>query len=238
MRMCCTRTVLVCASLLACDGAGEGESDSLGRAPRDASVRDDDDAGAEQEDTDAPDGGAGFDATARADGGTASALKWLACETRDLGPGRVISADVRSDDTWSGTVLVKGARTVSGEATLTIEPGTTVLMDTDSSLEIGSNSSAPRIVAAGTEEAPIRFCGRTAETGAYGGVVLRSNVKSDSVLSHVLFADGGGDGSALVLEAAIEVRDVQVQNSLGNGVRAADFKRGSAAPCVAPEVRR
>lgn len=159
-------------------------------------------------------------------GGTSVAL--LDCESRDVADATEVSDDVREDATWSGTVFVQGAVTVVGGATLTIEPGTNVIMDVDSELEIGWNSGVATLKANGTSASPIRFCGKESTKGYWSSLIVGGNVTSDSVLSHVLISDSGGTDAALVLNADIAVKDVQVRNSGSDGVWATDFKAGSA----------
>jgi len=85
-----------------------------------------------------------------------------------------VSGDIKMDTTWSAdkTYLLKAHTFVEG-ATLTIEPGTTILGDTGSSLVI---TQTAKILAAGTKDKPIVFSSAkpagTRKAGDWGGVVL------------------------------------------------------------------
>lgn len=212
-----------CAALGACtvvestDEAGEGGATGEGGDSHTGTAGDSSSAAG----SDADVGGAGG-----VGGGTSVEL--LDCESRDVTDATEVSTDVREDTTWSGTVLVQGAVTVVDGATLTIEPGTNVIMDVDSELEIGWNSGAATLKAEGTSAAPVRFCGKESTKGYWSSLIVGNNVTSDSVLSHVLISDSGGTSAALVLNADIAVKDVQVRNSGSDGVWATDFKAGSA----------
>jgi len=168
-------------------------------------------------------GSAGTEETAGAGGGGGDEL--VDCDSRDV-DGATEAENVTEDTTWSGTVLVSGDVRVTNGATLTIAPGTHVIMDADSSLEIGWNSETATIDAAGTAARPVRFCGKESEAGYWGTFTVGSNVTSNSVLSHVLVADGGGD-AAVVLEADVKVTDLVVRNADADGVHARDFDDAS-----------
>jgi hypothetical protein len=150
----------------------------------------------------------------------------LDCGSRDVSDATE-AEDVTEDTTWEGTVIVSGDVNVTNGAKLTIAPGTHVIMDVDSSLEIGWNSGDATISAEGTATQPIRFCGKEGEPGYWGSLIVGNNVTSDSVLAHVLVADGGGD-AAVILNADVEVRDVVVRNAEADGVHARDFDAASA----------
>lgn len=159
-------------------------------------------------------------------GGETGGGELLDCDSRDVSDATE-AENVTEDTTWEGTVLVSGDVRVTAGATLTIAPGTHVIMDADSSLEVGWNSNAATIQAEGTAAQPIRFCGKEAEAGYWGSLIVGNNVTSNSVLSHVLVADGGGD-AAVILNADVEVTDFVVRNADADGVHARDFDDASA----------
>ena len=171
-------------------------------------------------------GGAG-EAGAGAGGGPADD-----CD-RDVRGATEVKASISSDTTWEGKVLVSGKLTVDGGATLTIKPGTQVIMNVDSSLHIAGNFSTATLNAEGTAAAPIRFCGRQERAGYWGSLRIGgtggAELTSDSVLSHVLIADAGGAGAdaAFVQLEELTVRDVAVRNSGKDGVHAFAFGEGS-----------
>lgn len=144
----------------------------------------------------------------------------------DVSGAREVSGSISAPETWSGKVLVKN--TVYMQSALTIEPGTQIFMNVDTALYVGWSNTAATIVANGTPEQPIRFCGVNAEAGYWGALQVEANVTSDSVLRNVLIAGGGGDQkAALVLNADLTVDNVQVRNVSTLGVQAVDFKEGS-----------
>ncbi|MBK8263683.1 MAG: hypothetical protein IPK80_20390 [Nannocystis sp.] len=140
-----------------------------------------------------------------------------------------VSGAIKEDVTWQGTVRVSGSVDVSAEARLTIMPGTAVIFDVGTDLELGWNGQAASLMAVGTAEAPIELCGRSPEAGSWRGVSIRKNVTSDSVIEHVRIRHAGsGEAPALVLEAPITALDVKVEAVGGAGVEAVDFASGSA----------
>lgn len=159
-------------------------------------------------------------------GGDTGGDELLDCDDRDVSDATE-AENVTEDTTWEGTVLVSGDVRVTAGATLTIAPGTHVIMDADSTFEIGWNANAATIKAEGTAAQPIRFCGKEAEPGYWGSLIVGTNVTSDSVLSHVLVADGGGD-AAVILDSDVEVSDFVVRNAEADGVHARDFDDASA----------
>lgn len=113
---------------------------------------------------------------------------------------------------------------IDGSATLTIEPGTTVLME-----EGGYINAASELVAVGTPEAPIVFTSASLEPlpGDWECIRFGPNA-SGSRLEHVIVeyggapcgATGGSYEAALHIEAAIQaVRNVSVLESAGRAVR-------------------
>ncbi len=152
----------------------------------------------------------------------------VALEDADM----VVSGRLSSDATWSGIVVLEGVVEVN-DVELTIEPGTLVVMAPGSSLSLSEFSDSTVLTAAGTPEAPIRFCGSVAEAGHYGQIVAHPRLSEDSVLRNVLVADGGGGvDAALVIHSPLLVENVQVSNSASAGVAAARFDDDSSALSV------
>lgn len=154
----------------------------------------------------------------------------ITCDTREAAQATtVVDADIDSDTTWSGVVFVEESVDVH-DATLTIEPGTSIVMGADAELSFGGNGGTARLAAAGTSAAPIRFCGREEEAGYWGSLRLREDVATDSVLSHVLVSDGGGvatHDAAVSFEGAVRIDNLQVKNSGQVGVYAERFAENS-----------
>jgi hypothetical protein len=149
----------------------------------------------------------------------------LECDTRNEAQATVVDSDVTADTTWSGVVYVENSVAVRN-AKLTIEPGTSIVMGADAELGIGANGSSATLEAAGTAEAPIRFCGREEGAGYWGSLRVRDGVSADSVLANVLVADGGGiatHDAAVSFESGIQIDNLQVKNSGKVGVYATSF---------------
>ena len=150
----------------------------------------------------------------------------IGCGDRSIVGAKLVEASVDKDQTWSGTILVRGSiRVTAGR--LTIAPGTRVLFEPGSELDVGYNGTKPTLIADGTAAAPISFCGVRDEPGSWGKLRFRSAVAGESVLRNVLVANGGRDDAALQVDADMMVDNVQVHGSGQDGVWAADFKAGS-----------
>ncbi len=179
------------------------------------------------DDTDDPggDGGTGTDAAPTDGAGSDAPPATGNCPT--LTTTTTLAESIDADATWRGAVKVTGAVRVN-MAKITIEAGTTFVMDPDASIEFGWNSNLASVFARGTAAAPIRFCGKVAQAGYYKGILVGDRVTSDSVFEHVIVSDGGQmTGAALTIGAGILVKDVQVIRSGADGVQADNFKEGS-----------
>lgn len=142
----------------------------------------------------------------------------------DSDEATVVGGPISDAVTWSGTVKVEGDVSLRDGSSLTIEPGTHIIMSVDSSIELGWNSGASTLTAEGTATNPIIFCGENEDRGYWQSFIVGRNVTSNSVLRHVRFFDGGGDVDAAVeLAASILVDNVVVSNSDSAGVAAVDF---------------
>ncbi|MBM4363844.1 MAG: hypothetical protein FJ104_14280 [Deltaproteobacteria bacterium] len=129
-----------------------------------------------------------------------------------------IGGNITTNTTWSGRVYVTSSVYVRDDATLTIEPGTQILVKTGARIVVSTNSTGSTLSAVGTEAAPISFCGVTATPGAWGGILVDGGLAVGSALEHVLIEDGGGVEAGLVLRAPLRVNDLQVRNSGTDGV--------------------
>lgn len=177
-------------------------------------------------------GASGSGGVSGGSGGGGATATVFECGSRSTTSATLVDQDIQADQTWSGTVLLEGAVTVVSGATLTIEPGTHVIAAVDSELELGWNGNAATLIAEGTDAAPILFCGATAEAGFWRGVIVRSNVTSNSTLHNVLIADAGGAAQALLIESELSVRNVQIEGSGADGARAAQFADDSVGLSV------
>lgn len=153
----------------------------------------------------------------------------FACGSRDIEGATVIEEDEITDETtWSGTVYVTQPTYLMDGATLTIEPGTKIIMAVDSFLEFGWNGGAVSVFAEGTAAAPITICGQEAEAGYWRSVIFGQNVTSNSTFKNVLVSDGGADAAAVRFSADVHVDNLQVAGSGDIGVEATDFADDSA----------
>ena len=80
-----------------------------------------------------------------------------------------VSGTFSTDQTWSGNVVVDGLVTMSGNATLTIQPGTTVTFS-GASARIDFASYSAKLSAVGTAASPIALSGSS--TGGITGFAL------------------------------------------------------------------
>jgi hypothetical protein len=142
------------------------------------------------------------------------------------GSNITVSGTIEGETTWKGTVTLKGSVEVTG-GTLTIEPGTTIIMCATCTLDIGWNNSATALVAQGTADKPITIKGATAGKGFWGKVLVGSSVASTG-MSHVII-DGAGNGEALAsleVSSSIGLTDVVVRNGAAAGVMLYKVKAG------------
>lgn len=89
------------------------------------------------------------------------------------------SAVLTEDVTWRGTVLVRGYVIVAPQATLRIEPGTTVRFVGTAASQLPNMVVLGRVIAAGTVERPILLSSeRSKQTeGSWGGIVFLTTEK-------------------------------------------------------------
>ena len=157
----------------------------------------------------------------------------LDCGSRNVTGATVITEPIITQDTtWSGVIHLPKGLSVHNEATLTITPGTKIIVGHDATVEFGWLGSHATIVANGTVEQPIMFCGETDTPGYWTGLIFRKGIKSASILRNVLIADGGSTEAGLNLEMPLLVQGVQVRHSGANGVNAVGFDRASSTLIV------
>lgn len=154
----------------------------------------------------------------------------MTCGDRDLTGATVVSSVPAGDITWSGKIHLQTNVTVNGR-TLTILPGTEIYVDPGLKISVGQFAQPQGTVdIAGTEEAPIKFCGTSATPGHWAGLDL-NNLSSDSEFSWVLIADGGAGASstaaALTVSTPVDLVHVHVTGAASSGIMAARFGSGS-----------
>jgi len=100
---------------------------------------------------------------------------------------RYENAVVSEDITWRGVVAIKGSVTIAPQATVRIEPGTTILFSSPSKRQLSRLVVMGRIQALGSNENPIRF---TAENKRWGGILLLSSMKKNQFeYCHIEYAE-------------------------------------------------
>lgn len=158
---------------------------------------------------------------------------------RTATPGIEVNAAIAADTVWSGVVSLTTRVTMSGSSKLTIMPGTTIIAGPDAGLVLGYAGAKNTLIAKGTKEQPIHFCGSTANGGFWEGIDIRENSTTLSELAFVSIEDAGAtDSAALRIDAGTKINSVNVKNSAGACVRAREFNPGSdklsATGCMAP----
>ncbi|HTV25586.1 MAG TPA: hypothetical protein VMG12_43120, partial [Polyangiaceae bacterium] len=118
---------------------------------------------------------------------------------------------------------------VTEGADLTFEAGVEVQFAADAGMDIGWNTGDVVLHVSGTAEKPVEFRGVSEEPGFWAGISIRSNVRTSSVLSHLLLRNsGGGDEGALRIEAKIQLHDVELaQNEKGAWIGAQGLATGA-----------
>jgi len=157
-------------------------------------------------------------------GGEDTAARRADCKDAQLLPDRIMA------DRTIGPGCVRIQRTsVESGATLTIQPGTTVLMEAAGLLDVSSLSDVgAQLVAVGTAEQPIVFTSASDEPlpGDWQCVYIDQH-GSNSQLEHAIFeyggqpcnATGAGDPTTLSIEAALRgIQNVTVRDSLNYGM--------------------
>ncbi len=120
-----------------------------------------------------------------------------------LSPGQtVVGGNMTSNTSWSlagHPYIVTSDLTVRNGATLTIDPGVTVLFNSGIALRIGQNASPGVLDAQGTAGAPIIFSANQvgAPAGFWEGIELNTTT-SASTLDHCVIEKAGQFGTAIV----------------------------------------
>ncbi|HKP57529.1 MAG TPA: hypothetical protein VJV78_12445 [Polyangiales bacterium] len=121
----------------------------------------------------------------------------------------------------TGVLKVTGNPHVDGE--VTIDPGTTIIMGADTSIEFGRGSNRTTLNALGTPDKPIRFCSDKPGAGRWHIIMLSTGLTSDSAFENVHIYDAGSMDAALTVNTPIRLVDVTIHNSKTDGVLASTF---------------
>lgn len=114
----------------------------------------------------------------------------------DDGSAASVSGTIAANTTWAagaGPFNVTANLTVASGATLTIEPGTTVLLAAGANLTVANGG---RLLAEGTEQRRIRFTRPPGSTAAWGGIVVNGTVGSPE--SRIAYADLEFNGTTAI----------------------------------------
>lgn len=111
----------------------------------------------------------------------------------DDGSVATAGTTIVSDTTWSaagGPYNVASSLTINSGATLTIEPGATIYLGSGANLNIASGG---RLLAEGTEAAPIRFTRAPGGAASWGQIVINGGVGTpETRISHAHIEFNGG----------------------------------------------
>ncbi|NOK60961.1 MAG: hypothetical protein GFH27_549289n57 [Chloroflexi bacterium AL-W] len=119
-----------------------------------------------------------------------------------------LSGFLEQDTNLSNDVYITGNVTVRGNATLTIEPGTRVIMCGAYTLAIGALFNPGRLVAIGTPDQPIRIEATNPNT-KWNSLFFAWGETEASILRHVILTDGGGNDPNDANAAAISISNVR-----------------------------
>ena len=143
----------------------------------------------------------------------------------DSDPEESVSGSITSDTTWSSDTkyLVTGDVDVTGH--LTIEPGTTVLFEQGTTLEI-SDSGA--LIAEGTADDQIIFTGTEEVAGWWKGIWFRNTQNPLNSIDYATIEYGGNEFPAVLVgeyratgssvDAAAAITNTTVRNNDASGV--------------------
>ncbi|WP_243371343.1 right-handed parallel beta-helix repeat-containing protein [Geotalea sp. SG265] len=127
---------------------------------------------------------------------------------------------ITEDTTWKGTVLVEGGLVLASQATLTIEPGTTVIFAPSSSGEKAVFLVHGRIQALGGADKPVVFTSSFAEPskGDWQGIVIMASEKKNSLENCRIT---GAEAGVEALFSRVTLRNVNF-TACGTGARIQD----------------
>ena len=114
----------------------------------------------------------------------------------DDGSVQTAAGTLTSDTTWAaadGPFSITGNLTVGGGVTLTIEPGTTVYLAPGANLTVASGG---RLLAEGTEAAPIRFTHQPGTTANWGGITINGGAGTPE--TRIAYAHIDSNGSTAI----------------------------------------
>lgn len=142
-----------------------------------------------------------------------------------LMPDLEVSGKIQDEDViWRGVVRIVGD-VEANDASITIEPGTVILVDQGRDILMGGLGEV-LLSASGTLDQPIRFCGARVGAGHWAGLTL-NNMSPASTLEHVLIDGAGSVERALGVGAPILMSNLRIRNSGTEGLHVFTFGEGS-----------
>ena len=138
------------------------------------------------------------------------------------------SGSITQNEIWAEAEnphIITGLTTVSGNATLTIEPGVEVRFSPEainSRLIIGSSTSQGRLIAIGTETQKITFTSNSTspQPGDWKNIYFYSTAADDSIIENAIIEYGGSStqGSLYISESNPTIRNCTVRYSSVSGI--------------------
>lgn len=165
-------------------------------------------------------GGGGGSATPGSTDVTARSLSLPSgsCEQSTRSAQRTLESSRIESDTTLGTdadvIVAQAGLQVQGGATLTVEPGTTLVFPQRTGLRVNGT-----LEASGSCSSPVALVGEQDRQGIWRGVTFGQN--GAGTLEHVLVENGGperGVGITVGSEGLVEISNTQVRGSAGAGV--------------------
>ena len=99
-------------------------------------------------------------------------------------------------------------------STTTYEAGVRTFVASDTGIEFGWNSNDATVVIAGASDDPVVFRGEDADSGYWRGIILRSNVRSNSSIDNLVVRHAGADDQfALLVQTAIPITNLTVEDN-------------------------
>jgi hypothetical protein len=120
-----------------------------------------------------------------------------------------------------GPFRVSVPLSITDGASLTIEPGSVLIMENRSSLNMGTLGEEGTLILAGTGAQPIRFMSHSLNvTGIWDGIVIGPQATDESRLAYVQIEGAGqATGAALTARRPIPVTNSSFKASHGSCVR-------------------
>ena len=137
---------------------------------------------------------------------------------RDTGNYKVITDDIEHHTTWASRrepYLISGDVIVQADTVLTVEPGTTVFFDRDSSLTVHG-----QLVVSGTATEPVWFTRIPTVEGTWNGIRFIDTV-ADNRIRHAVIQYAATDAGSISLEnSSLELDQVEFVEASHRSVRA------------------